>query len=64
VDYVFVDAPAWRGAPEQLNLAKECDALFLVVPRDRYHSSEVKELLQGMSRHGVPLRGCVLTQKQ
>jgi Mrp family chromosome partitioning ATPase len=64
VDYIFVDAPAWRGGPEQLNLAKECEALFLVVPRDRYRTAQVKELLQGMSRQGVPLRGCVLTQKQ
>jgi Mrp family chromosome partitioning ATPase len=61
VNYVFTTASTWQGAPDQLELACACDALFLIVPRERNRSAQVKALLHTLPRQGVPLRGCILT---
>lgn len=60
-DLVLMDAPCWDGRPEVVALGCACDAVYLVLTETE--TPPANELIQALPRQGVPLRGCVLTQK-
>lgn len=60
-DLVLVDAPCWDGRPELIALGSACDAVYLVL--NETDTPPATELIHALPRQGVPVRGCVLTQR-
>lgn len=58
-DLILVDAPAWEEHPESAALATVADAVYLVSSAEE--PAIRADLLQALSRRGVPLRGQILT---
>jgi Mrp family chromosome partitioning ATPase len=62
-DLVLMDAPCWDGRPEVVALSSACDAVYLVLNETQAEAAPASDLVQMMPRQGIPLRGCILTQR-
>jgi hypothetical protein len=59
-EYVFVDGPVWDGQPQVLSLASAVEGMCLVLPETEAETAATDTLLEGITRHGIHLAGCVL----
>jgi Mrp family chromosome partitioning ATPase len=60
-ELVLLDGPCWSAAAGLLPLALLCDGVYVVSPESEAQDAETATLLQGMTQHGVPLRGHLVT---
>jgi Mrp family chromosome partitioning ATPase len=58
-DLVLLDAPRWDARPEIAALAALCDAAYLVARGA--DDAATAQLVRALPRHGVPLRGQIVT---
>jgi Mrp family chromosome partitioning ATPase len=61
-DWILVDAPCWDGRPEVVALGSACDAVYVILPREKAETQETKKLLQLIPQQGSRLRGWLLTE--
>jgi Mrp family chromosome partitioning ATPase len=59
-DLIFVDAPAWDGTVETINMAAACDAVYLVLSPNETDTQEVDALFRRLPEQGAKLAGCIL----
>lgn len=60
---VLVATAGWTETREMVALSAACDAVYLVVPYAQADTAPVNDIIQGMVRQGVCLRGCILAQQ-
>ena len=59
---VLVDAPPILAGVDADNIAINCDAVLLVVEAHRPFAAAVREAVEDMHLHGVPILGGVLVK--